>query len=580
MANKNLPSDDEIIDLTELIESGSGNTPAQGASAYAKAASAQDDSDFETLLAGMDTGMGDQQDKTEVNADEQLDMSAMGDIDSLLDSFDIPAQPKEKPKPRPAPEPAAPPSAGNDDLDSVLDDLLNPASGAKAKVTREQSAEAGISDTPSLSELDADLNDILIDAEALIPESPQKNTVPKPDLSAGGPDIDFEIPEPPISEPVSTAEAPSPLNDLGFLDLEEEKVTGAPSDHVLPEPAAVSHIINPVDNPTSSVSVQPLADSPVSGEMLASICGGIIKAQAGVTEETLRDLTHKLGVQSGLVEEMSKRLEALSAALRENERELADTREKLAALESSAPGAGTVNELVSEGTDLHNGFMGLISAAVGKAMENNAPQPEMAIQPVLDRLSFLENSRLPLTENLAALEKRLVNLETSLEQKDKEAEDTALAELQSSQVEIDNRLTALADGQNDIAARFASLDAQVQPLANVSLDFTDVESRLAALEGHESGLLAKFAGIEGRLDTLENGLSEVSLKLDTIAIPDLPERLQALLIAEKSAAERLDVLEKRIDALDPKFNEDVEKAAAKAVVKILHEEIGRLMAGE
>lgn len=55
------------------------------------------------------------------------------------------------------------------------------------------------------------------------------------------------------------------------------------------------------------------------------------------------------------------------------------------------------------------------------------------------------------------------------------------------------------------------------------------------------------------------------------------ERLQPVVTAARSATARIDALETRLDALEPRFNDRVERAAAAAAARILREEIGRLL---
>lgn len=57
----------------------------------------------------------------------------------------------------------------------------------------------------------------------------------------------------------------------------------------------------------------------------------------------------------------------------------------------------------------------------------------------------------------------------------------------------------------------------------------------------------------------------------------IDERLQPVITAARSANARIDALEERLDALEPRFNDRVEKAAAAAAARILREEISRLL---
>ena len=60
----------------------------------------------------------------------------------------------------------------------------------------------------------------------------------------------------------------------------------------------------------------------------------------------------------------------------------------------------------------------------------------------------------------------------------------------------------------------------------------------------------------------------------------LDERLDAINLLVQGATARLDSIEERLDKLEPRFNDKVEKAAAAAAARILREEIGRLLENE
>ena len=57
----------------------------------------------------------------------------------------------------------------------------------------------------------------------------------------------------------------------------------------------------------------------------------------------------------------------------------------------------------------------------------------------------------------------------------------------------------------------------------------------------------------------------------------IDEHLQPVITAARIATARIDSLENRLDALEPRFNDRIEKAAAAAAARILREEIGRLL---
>ena len=95
-------------------------------------------------------------------------------------------------------------------------------------------------------------------------------------------------------------------------------------------------------------------------------------------------------------------------------------------------------------------------------------------------------------------------------------------------------------------------------------------------------LNARLDAIEARLDQLATAgeanaaaLANVPAQLQEVA--NVPTQLQEMELASKSAAARMDAIEQRLDALEPRFNAEVEKAAANAAARILREEIAKLL---
>jgi len=160
VAKNTAETDEQIIDLTELIEK--GEVPANDPSAQplhnaAEAEVEQEklqehlrslndgskpaDAEIDDLLAQMDVKSEGQEDPTDVALDfsapstqtdhpidpnEQLNMPGMGDVDNLLNSLDIPPQPSER-----EPE-AAEPETADQAVDALLNDFNAPAAQAPA----------------------------------------------------------------------------------------------------------------------------------------------------------------------------------------------------------------------------------------------------------------------------------------------------------------------------------------------------------------------------------------------------------------------------------------------------------------
>jgi len=165
-------NDDQIIDLTELIEK--GEVPANDSSAQAQhveteqetiqkhLSSLNDDSApaeaaIDDLLAQMDKKEDAQQ--TEgvaldfsapstqtdhpIDPNEELHMPGMGDVDSLLNSLDIPPQPGER-------DAKAAPEDADQAVDNLLNDVAAPAPAAQPSAPQGGAAQTG---APDLDEL-------------------------------------------------------------------------------------------------------------------------------------------------------------------------------------------------------------------------------------------------------------------------------------------------------------------------------------------------------------------------------------------------------------------------------------------
>lgn len=250
MPANNLPSDEDIIDLTELIESGEAATPARGAKAYSSVSQNLDptdaDVDFEDILKSAEKSTPSP--SYPVDAHEHLDMSGMGDIDNLLESLDIPAAPGQgstRKEASPvteeagsedftvAPKPQATAQeddfgfaedAGGDngnfaDLDSVLDDLLGepPAQPTPKKQATEPVKKASMADDlphDVSADLSADLDDILSAAdEPSVPEEIIKEPETSEEI-----DTAFDLPADAASFP---ADEVSEKNDFGNASADD-----------------------------------------------------------------------------------------------------------------------------------------------------------------------------------------------------------------------------------------------------------------------------------------------------------------------------------------------------------------------
>lgn len=527
MAKRNSLPDDGIIDLTELIEPGSAGGKA--AEAYAKAAVAENpqDDDFGSILADISEPAAKSDRKVDPN--ESLDMSGMGGIDNLLESLDIPPQPRESAK-KDAPEPPS------DELDSVLDDLLVPDSQKSGTAQAPEPAETEVAadldamfeDAPApaatpKSDLDADLDDILASFDEPAPKSPAKPAEPpkksEPDIAADLDDILGELdapaaPEPPQPAAEQSVEPEQPAVEQRHAQADAVKDSFDASSASLQQPADMDDILGDLDAaagfndarpaapaapleyaqggpatpegvqaPAHSRStlpaevsdreghLQPVTLQPWPADMIAGICQGIASAQNNDDREAMQEFSRELGAQSAHVQDMGGQLSQLGKRLLACESKLAAARARIAALEKGLEAAAALEDLLHAGTPLHNGFMALITTAVGNALKSYTPPAVNA-------------------EVLKALEEK-----------------------------FESRLAALSD-------------------------------RLAPLE--------KNAGA----DNASNSLGDQMEKLDA--------RVWQMDV-------RMEALENKVASLTHTFDVDMEKVAAQTVAKLLHEEITKLM---
>ena len=476
--------DEDIIDLTDLIEKGSD--PSASLTPLAEEGSDDehpeelkrpDGSNQDAGIAAIDallSQMESQDDEPSISPEEassaahkvdpleKLDMSTMDEVDNLLNSLNIPVQPNEEASPPPPDIP--------EDLDKAVNDLLN-------SVTEEppaQDEQAG-----STPDLDALLAQIDQPAEPA-PQPAPEPTPPQPTQDAA-PDLD-DLP----------AQAdPSEEPDAAF-DRETDETA---------EPAASAAA---TDITAASLDA---AEAPPAAVMPSNIMESPQESPVFETNS-----------------EIAERLQACEAAL-------ADVQNRIAELEKNARGS-SLEDLLAEGTPLHDRFAALIASSVSAAlkdMPNGVTAPELSER--MQGITLIEKN---MTARMDAVEDRLNALPPQLAEQVEKCVGTALAAMPAP-----------------------------APLPDASLH-----------------------GLETRLDALETQLGEKVENAVRETLKDAPSgiteefldtRMQEVYRAGKSAEARMDALENRLDDLEPRFNQQVEKAAASAAARILREEIANLL---
>lgn len=466
MAKKEIQFDEDIIDLTELIESGDkGDGRKQPAP---ESTAGDDDDDFAAILAET-TG-------SKVDPNEQLDMSSMGGIDNLLESLDIPPQPRENPPtgkssggedldsvlddllgndtPKKAPEAKAEPPSTDDGLDDLLGDLDSPAPKPKtpepadfdelADLAAEPAEAAAPKAAPNQktqptkaasNPLDEDLDDLLasFDEPATPKTAPEPAPKPaaadEPSIAADLDDIlgEVELPKPPPAPepPVQQTPQKKPEPPVEEFSLLEEPDVPEEIDAMLDEqaPVALEPEMDIEDIPEAAqdkpekkatASTEPALIQnqiqPWSPEALVGICRNLASIQDEGTRQTLQEFSRELGEQTAHTEDMSSEITQMGKRLLACESKLSAARARIASLEKGMESTAALGDLLKDGSQLHAGFMALISTAVSNALKGFT-LPDHSDSEIKSQIATLSASMEATKEKIAALENRLDAME-------------------------------------------------------------------------------------------------------------------------------------------------------------------------
>lgn len=471
-ARKKAPVEEEIIDLTELIEKGGEDSPKASSGQAAKS-----DADLEAILAQMDSGDG--QAAKVVDPHEKLDMSDMGDIDDLLESLDIPPQPQAPAAP-PAPAGAAAAADMHENLDSAVDELLG---GKAAPPTQDnfaadldamldggggapsqdmdldallgQTAPAGAKKESAASpDLDADLDDLLNSIAEPDFGSPAKSS-PAPQTPAPAQKKPTEAKKPAQQAPAAPAPADVSSADSGFeSDLDDLLSSLDAPEKDLPKPAAPPAQPAERKAPAAQPGVFPgkpmprnadeifleqnatIAENPVppqiqgfsgktpvapaSPEQDARTRESLEKLErkTGELEDRLQErasaLNEKLQVETATLkahlEDMLRRFGELEDDLKETERALTEARTRLAQLEKAQENQTRLEDVLREGSPFYKVFQAMLENSVGRAIAES-PAFRQLEESLESKLEQVEVSGKSSSARMDSLEERLDDLE-------------------------------------------------------------------------------------------------------------------------------------------------------------------------
>ncbi len=671
VAEKIAETDEEIIDLTELIEKGEAPAavvpPAESVKedisvhmqSLNDGQARQGDAEIDALLAQMEAG--DEQPvppppaaradapEHKVDPHEELDMSGMVEVDKLLDTLDIPPQPHER-------GPDAAQDADPADLDNAVDDLLNAMSGSAPRKPASESAQepdvhdllaaaSPQSEEPNFAD---DLDALLASAEAPAPaeaSAPAPQARENPDLTAdldsllAGLDAEQAQPataesalgqpaaSPAASEPASEKEpdlemdldallasvdapaSPQPTKRSGSGEcdacIDLDKLLAPAGAEATPDPAPEAPAS---PTPSPDPAPEPSADqsNPPTGldaEQDAAATAEPEQARPSTPSTAADHMPEDVAPEAA--PDLETDLDALLAVMSPDQ----DM--------SPAPAAGDAEEA------------GKIDAA-RPPLEAEALEPEPALPAdSMENLPQAEEAPdLPAVDENPAAEERpesepeldLDKLLRSAMQEEADASATPFAASEGTeQPETEPAVVADVPAVEDLllmpaseedsrmeqAARTADIPADpaaLRELTELTEQAARLDERLQRCESELAEARARVAALEKAAaapsasleDLLREGnplhdrfaaliASSVSqaLKAMPSGVTDavLEERLQSVSLLGKSVSARMDALESRLDTLEPRFNQQVEKAAAGAAARILREEIAKLIQG-
>ncbi len=351
------------------------------------------------------------------------------DLDALLASdLDAPAA-----QPAPAAASAAPaPDLGDgvgDDLDALLGDLdLNPPSAPASAPQTASAAKAAPQASPRTQSAPA--------AAPVAAPAPDLGDDVGDDLDALLGDLDLNPPSAPVSAPQTEPETPvvpeenAAEIEADLAELLESAMQEEPAPDVQPDvadttdqsEAAVMDAAPDLEESEPALSGENPEAAPAGSEEAVAAELPVPPAAAPAGEPA------PAAAESAQLTELAEHNARLSEHLQRCENELAEAKARISTLEKAvATPAASLEDLLREGSSLHDRFVALIASSVGQALKGlGAPGPDQALEERLHNLSLMNKS---VSARLDALESRLDTLEPHFNQQVDKAAAAAAARI-------------------------------------------------------------------------------------------------------------------------------------------------------
>ena len=488
---------------------------------------------------------------------DSLLAAAADDLQSKLDAVQPEAAPA--PQPAPTPAPAASPDTGADlgvDIDSLL------AAAADDLQSKLDAAQPETAPTPA----------------------PAPAAEPQPDLNA---DLDSLL----AAVTGGAAPAAEPQEEISDVLLHPELKLMADAQ---PEPVAEAlpdslPELEPVLEPAQEAQPEQAVELPTDFDaLLAAAAVEAAPAPADTAPADMQDIMADASAQAE-----SDAFEAVAAA----EPAQADGLPLLEPDEILPPDADVQAEpSVDEPAEVEAAGAELFTAEPAEVEPAAADMPEsagqFAYEPAFRPQAAPVADSSDITDDVAAAAVSNAALEAVMEQA-KEASSHAIDAFAQA-FDASTRAADAAETASKLTARVEQCEAALQEAGDriIALE-TALEAQIHASHELAANSLPRQEledmFVEGH--PLHQSLMDCIAKAVAAALASAPtpqaepddaqslveERLQPVVTAARSATARIDALETRLDALEPRFNDRVERAAAAAAARILREEIGRLL---
>lgn len=622
-----------------------------------------------------------------VDPHEELHMPGMGDVDSLLNSLDIPPQPRAQeavaPSPKdtddavdkmlgslggascPTPESFAPNAEQSAQADPMgLDELLaagtmpepvisdeleallreaNPATAQPAPSKpqpAEQHAAAPAQEAPAAApqaaapahdlneDLDALLHSIMADQPTPSPAQTQAQpaasqepaqTTPHDALDALAAQSMMDAPQPPASAPDS---GPTPTSVPEPGTPKSAAAADSPADPVSDLAADLDMLLASINGPESTAAGkgtdQTAASDPAKSNETLEFDLDALLAAADAEERGMQPAS----TAEPQVEAVQPLVEDVPAAHQEPpvtaQSQAAPTAPELS-LDDILDASGTFEP--DEMAKILNQAGSAAAAPAAASVASSAPAstadpiPAQDMSALVERLDQYAAQLQQADARMSALESAVAEARAEAEQARTEA-DEARATAQQAQTALDEALASTQSAHENVAQTAtealhtaqgaaeaaASAAAQQQadkpentlspedlfatdhPLHQRLLELISATAAKAAAEVATEA--AATAARQAADEAIQSAMPQAEDKPQaehedpTLLETLLDERMHAVNLTVKGASARLDSVEDRLDELEPRFNDRVEKAAAAAAARILREEIGRLLESE